>query len=80
VAALGQIGLDSIETRMAFDDDSYSGKLAGHSRPGAGFVKVGSHEVRFVVPWLADPTDPDTSDADRQAAWDLLPRPPEDSP
>jgi DNA segregation ATPase FtsK/SpoIIIE-like protein len=73
VAAAGQLGLDSIETRMAFDDDSYSARMP--SRLGAGFVKVGRHEVKFVVPWLADPTDPDTSDADRQAAWALLPRP-----
>jgi DNA segregation ATPase FtsK/SpoIIIE-like protein len=70
VAASGLLGLDSIETRMAFDDDSYSHRMP--SRLGAGFVKVGRHEVKFVVPWLADPTDPDTSDADRQAAWKLL--------
>ena len=55
---------------MAFDDDSYSSRMS--SRLGAGFVKVGRHEVKFVVPWLADPTDPDTSDADRHAAWKLL--------
>lgn len=73
VAASGQMGLDSIETRMAFDDDSYANRMP--SRLGAGFVKVGRHEVKFVVPWLADPTDPDTSDADRQAAWALLPHP-----
>lgn len=70
VAASGLLGLDSIETRMAFDDDSYAARMP--SRLGAGFVKVGRHEVKFVVPWLADPTDPDTSDGDRQAAWNLL--------
>jgi len=77
VAACGLMGLDSIETRMAFDDDSYSSRMP--SRLGAGFVKVGRHEVKFVVPWLADPTDPDTSESDRQAAWALLPHPVEAS-
>lgn len=73
VAAAGMMGLDSIETRMAFDDDSYAARMP--SRMGAGFVKVGRHEVGFVVPWLADPLDPDTSDDDRAAAWSLLPHP-----
>jgi hypothetical protein len=72
IAACGQMGLDSLEARMAFDDDGYAHRMP--SRLGAGFVKLGRHEVPFVVPWLADPTDPDTSDRDRAAAWALLPR------
>ena len=71
VAATGMLGLDSIEARMAFDEDAYAAKMPP-PRHGHGFVKVGRHEVKFRTPWLADPTDPDTSDRDRQAAWDLL--------
>jgi hypothetical protein len=74
IAACGHLGIDSLEARMAFDDDAYAGRMPA-PRLGAGFVKLGRHEVGFVVPWLADPTDPDTSDQDRQAAWALLPRP-----
>jgi len=70
IAACGQMGLDSLEARMAFDDDAYAHRMP--SRLGAGFVKLGRHEVPFVVPWLADPTDPDTSERDRAAAWALL--------
>lgn len=74
VAACGQLGIDSIEARMAFDDDAYKDRMPT-PRLGAGFVKLGRHEVGFVVPWLADPTAPETSDADRETAWALLPRP-----
>jgi hypothetical protein len=73
IAACGQMGLDSLEARMAFDEDAYAHRMP--SRLGAGFVKVGKYEVPFVVPWLADPTDPATSERDRAAAWALLPRP-----
>jgi DNA segregation ATPase FtsK/SpoIIIE-like protein len=73
IACCGHLGIDSIEARMAFDDDAYAHRMP--SRLGAGFVKVGKLEVPFVVPWLADPTDPATTDRDRDAAWSLLPRP-----
>ena len=73
MASSGLLGLDSIETRMVFDDDSIAARLP--SRLGAGMVRAGKYEVPFFTPWLADPTDPDTSDEDRQAAWDLLPAP-----
>lgn len=73
VASSGLLGLDSIESRMVFDDDAKAATI--QPRLGAGLVKAGRFEVPFVVPWLADPTDPDTSDKDRQAAWDLLPAP-----
>ncbi len=71
IAASGLMGLDSIESRMAFDDPD-----AGERVPvelGGALIQVGRHEVGFRVPWLADPTDPETSDTDRQAAWALLP-------
>lgn len=71
VAATGMIGIDGIEARMAFDEDAYSGRMPP-PKVGHGFVKVGPHELGFRTPWLADPTDPDTSDRDRQHAWDLL--------
>jgi len=74
IAATGVMGMDSVEARMAFDDDAYARRVP--DRLGGGLVKVGRHEVPFVVPWMADPTDPDTSDADREAAWRLLPRGP----
>jgi hypothetical protein len=74
VAACGQLGIDSLEARMAFDDDAYKDRMPA-PRLGAAFVKLGRHEVPFVVPWLADPTDPATSDDDRAAAWRLLPGP-----
>jgi hypothetical protein len=74
VAALGRVGLDSIEARMCFDDDSAAAKVNPHAtEDGIGVARVGAHEVLFWTPWIADPTDPDTSDADRQAAWDRLP-------
>jgi hypothetical protein len=74
VAALGRVGLDSIEARMCFDDDATAAKVNPHAtEDGIGFCRVGAHEVQFLTPWVADPTDPDTSDADRRAAWDLLP-------
>jgi hypothetical protein len=74
VACCGQLGIDSIEARMAFDEDAYKDRMPA-PRLGAAFAKLGRSEVPFVVPWLADPTDPATSDADRAAAWALLPRP-----
>lgn len=74
IAACGHLGIDSLEARMAFDEDAYKDRMPA-PRPGAAFVKLGRHEVGFVVPWLADPTDPATSDDDREAAWRLLPRP-----
>jgi len=46
-------------------------------RVGGGLVKIGRHEVAFKVPWIADPTAPDTTDQDRVAAWALL-TPPRD--
>jgi DNA segregation ATPase FtsK/SpoIIIE-like protein len=72
VAATGVMGMDSLEARMLFDDDSYANKVP--TRTGGGLVKVGRHEVSFVVPWIADPTAPDTSDTDRAAAWRILER------
>ena len=48
---------------MVFDDDSIAARLP--SRLGAGMVRAGKYEVPFVVPWLCDPTDPDSSDEDR---------------
>jgi len=74
IACCGVLGIDSIEARMAFDEDAYAGRMP-EPRLGAGFVKLGHHEVKFVTPWLGDPTDPTTSDEDREAAWRLLPRP-----
>jgi DNA segregation ATPase FtsK/SpoIIIE-like protein len=73
IAATGVMGMDSIEARMAFDDDKYADRVP--DRLGGGLIKVGRHEAPFVVPWMADPTDPGTSDADREAAWRLLPAP-----
>jgi energy-coupling factor transporter ATP-binding protein EcfA2 len=74
IACCGHLGIDSLEARMAFDDDGYAGRMPA-PRHGAAFAKLGRHEVAFVVPWLADPTAPETSDEDREAAWRLLPRP-----
>lgn len=74
IAACGHLGIDALEARMAFDDDGYRDRMPA-PRLGAAFAKLGRHEVGFVVPWLADPTDPATSDEDREAAWRLLPRP-----
>jgi len=74
IACCGHLGIDSLEARMAFDEDAYAGRMP-EPRLGAGFVKLGRHEVKFVTPWLGDPTDPTTSDEDRKAAWRLLPRP-----
>ncbi len=73
IAAAGPMGLDSVESRMAFDDAG-----AGERVPlqvGGGLLRVGRHEVAFKTPWLADPTSPETSEGDRAAAWRLLPRP-----
>ncbi|HEV8652821.1 MAG TPA: hypothetical protein VG276_26400 [Actinomycetes bacterium] len=72
IAATGAMGMDSVEARMAFDDDAYAHRVP--DRVGGGLVKVGRHEVPFAVPWMADPTSPETSDEDREAAWQLLPR------
>jgi energy-coupling factor transporter ATP-binding protein EcfA2 len=74
IACCGHLGIDSLEARMAFDDDAYAGRMPA-PRHGAAFAKLGRHEVALVVPWLADPLDPATSDADRDAAWRLLPHP-----
>jgi DNA segregation ATPase FtsK/SpoIIIE-like protein len=71
IAATGVMGMDSLEARMTFDDDAYANRVP--MRTGGGLVKVGRHEVAFVVPWMADPTDPGTGDDDRVAAWALLP-------
>jgi DNA segregation ATPase FtsK/SpoIIIE-like protein len=71
IAATGVMGMDGLEARMTFDDDAYANRVP--MRTGGGLVKVGRHEAAFVVPWMADPTDPGTSDADRVAAWSLLP-------
>ena len=73
IAATGVMGMDSVESKMAFDDTATADLVPG--RTGGGLVVAGRHRVAFVVPWMADPTDPDTSDADREAAWRLLPRP-----
>lgn len=71
VAATGMLGIDRIEARMAFDEDAYAARMPD-PKVGHGYIQVGPHEAGFRTPWLADPTDPDTSDRDRQHAWDLL--------
>jgi DNA segregation ATPase FtsK/SpoIIIE-like protein len=73
IAAAGQMGMDGLEARMAFDDAAVAHRI----RPGrgAGLLRVGRHEVGFQVPWMADPTDPAVKPEDRQAAWRLLPTP-----
>jgi len=71
IAATGVMGMDSVEARMAFDD---ADARRVPSRVGGGLVKVGRHEAAFVTPFMADPTDPATSEADRDAARRLLPR------
>jgi DNA segregation ATPase FtsK/SpoIIIE-like protein len=72
IAATGVLGMDSLEARMLFDDDGYANRVP--MRTGGGLVKIGRHEAPFVVPWIADPTAPGTSDADRAAAWRILER------
>jgi DNA segregation ATPase FtsK/SpoIIIE-like protein len=72
IAATGVLGMDGLEARMLFDDDGYANRVP--MRVGGGLVKVGRHEAPFVVPWIADPTAPETSDADRTAAWRILER------
>lgn len=73
IGAAGVMGMDSIESRMAFDDDKLADLIP--PRLGGSLIVVGRHRVPFVAPWMADPTDPGTSDADREAAWRLLPVP-----
>jgi len=73
IAATGIMGMDSIEARMVFDEASLAEQVP--DRLGGGLIVVGRHRVKFKVPWLADPTDPGTSDTDREAAWRLLPAP-----
>src|SRR6266542_2157518 len=73
IAAAGLMGMDGLEARMAFDDPAAAERVP--LRKGGGLLRVGRHEVAFQVPWMADPTAPDASEADRQAAWRLLPAP-----
>jgi hypothetical protein len=91
IAATGLMGLDSTESRMAFDDadagdriEAYADRvkttggtgLAGDARKGLGMIKVSRREVPFKTPPMADPLHWETTDADRQAAWALLPHRP----
>lgn len=84
VALVGRLGLRPLESRMAFgDDQSDAGKriqryadeagLVGDQRKGLGLLRIGNEEVAFKTPWIADPLDPETTDADRDYTWGLLP-------
>lgn len=76
VAATGLMGMDGLEARMCFDDTNANPPAI----LGGGLVRAGRHEVPFKVPFVADPTSPETTAGDRAAAWRRLPDPVEIRP
>lgn len=85
IAAVGIMGMDSIEARMAFDDSGAGDKIdayarqagldEGEDRRGLGMVQISRTQVVFITPFIDDPLHPRTSEADRQKALRLLPPP-----
>jgi DNA segregation ATPase FtsK/SpoIIIE-like protein len=76
IAATGEAGMDSVEARLAFDDDQVAKRVP--MQLGAGYVKAGGAEGAFRVPQFRDPLDPkqaaEMSDAEIEATWAMLPR------
>lgn len=85
IAAVGIMGMDSIESRMAFDDSTAGERIdelarkagldAGEDRRGLGMVQISRTQVPFLTPFIDDPLHPGTSDAERAKALRLLPPP-----
>jgi energy-coupling factor transporter ATP-binding protein EcfA2 len=85
IAMVGNHGLDELEAKMAFGGGhSDSGKrvaiaaaragLFGKDRRGVGILRVGFREATFKAPWIADCFHFETSERDRIAAIQMLPR------
>lgn len=82
IGVCGTMDLDSIESKMAFDDgkagerlEYYANraKLFGEDRLGLGLFSIGKKEVAFKTPWICDPLHWESSESDRQKALALLP-------
>lgn len=82
IGICGTMDLDSIESKMAFDDSdagkrleryAMRAKLFNEDRKGLGLFSIGHKEVAFKAPWIADPYHWETSAADRIQALALLP-------
>lgn len=56
VATTGEAGMDSVEARIVFDDDSAAKRVP--TIEGGALARVGGIEVAYRVPWLPDVTDP----------------------
>lgn len=85
IAAVGVMGMDSIESRMAFDDSGAGERIDemahkaglgdGQDRRGLGMVQISRTQVPFLTPFIDDPLHPGTSEANRLEALKVLPAP-----
>lgn len=84
----GLVGVSATLAGMIFDDrdagdrlERYAdqAELRGDGRRGLAMVQLGRLEVPFKAPYLADPLHWETTPAEAEAAWRLLPARPSDA-